>query len=192
MIKLNNVTVSFGSKTVLHNFSLDIKQGEHIALMGPSGSGKTTILRLIARQLPPTAGTVQVDTNRISYMFQDHRLLPWMTAEENVNLVLGDSKATLHIAQDWLDKVGLADAYNKYPSELSGGMRQRVSLARALAYNGDIFLLDEPLSALDEDTALQMLELIQTHTVGKTVIFVTHRNSHAEHFSPNIIQLKKA
>ncbi len=190
MIKLQNVTLKFANTVVLDCANLSVDSGEHIALMGPSGSGKTSILRLLAQQITPTSGTVQISTEKISYMFQEPRLIPWLTAEQNVNLVLGDHKSTLPLARSWLDKVGLSDSYAKLPSALSGGMRQRVSLARALAYDGELFLMDEPLSALDEETAEQMLQLINTYTKGKTLVFVTHNTNQANAITDTIYSIK--
>ena len=124
-------------------------------------------------------------------MFQEHRLLPWLTAAENVNLVLGDHPESLPEAIKWLKRVGLGDSIDKYPKELSGGMRQRVSLARALAFNGDLFLMDEPLASLDEESANEMLRLIKKHTDGKTVVLVTHNTEHAKLFADTIYLIKK-
>ena len=158
MIELKNITVKFDTTTVLKDFSLTATKGEHIALMGPSGSGKTTVLKLIANLIHPNTGEVKVSTDKISYMFQEPRLAPWLSAAENVNLVLGDNAESLPEAVKWLKKLGMEDAIDKYPHELSGGMQQRVALARALAFNGDLLLLDEPLSAIDEDLAEELLE----------------------------------
>lgn len=191
MINLKNVTLTYGGNVILKDLNLSVKNGEHIAIMGESGSGKTTILKLLAKQLSPTSGEVTVNSNRISYMFQEHRLLPWLTAAENVNLVLGDHPESLPEAIKWLKRVGLGDSIDKYPKELSGGMRQRVALARALAFNGDLFLLDEPLASLDEESANEMLNLIEQHTAGKTVIFVTHNTEHAKQFADAIYVIKK-
>ncbi len=192
MVKLKNVTVQFDENKVLDCFSLTVKNGEHIVLMGPSGSGKTTVLKLIAGILIPDSGTVDINAQKISYMFQEPRLLPWLNAEENVNLVLGDKTETLPVARQWLERVGLDDAAKKYPSELSGGMKQRVSLARALAYDGELLLLDEPLSALDEATAQNMLTLVKEYAAKKTVILVTHNASHAKSISGRIIVIENA
>lgn len=190
MIKLKHIHVSFGSHQVLKDLTLHIHPGDRIALMGPSGSGKSTLLKLIAGQLKADSGTVEIAADRISYMFQEPRLLPWLTAAENVNLVLGDRPETIGTALQWLERVGLGSAASKRPHELSGGMRQRVALARALAYNGDVFLLDEPLSALDQALTAEMLSLISTYTAGKTVIFVTHDPKQAQAVSDTIIYLK--
>ncbi|MDD6503624.1 MAG: ABC transporter ATP-binding protein [Oscillospiraceae bacterium] len=180
MIELKDVSVAFQGHSVLEHCSLLVPDGGHTAVMGPSGSGKTTLLRLIAGQLAPDQGSVTVSHGRISYMYQEPRLLPWLTAEENVNLVLSDKPETMDTARQWLAAVGLADAMKKRPAELSGGMRQRVSLARALAYDGDLFLLDEPLSSLDEAMAVELLDLLKQYTQGKSMIFVTHSPEQAK------------
>jgi len=189
MIELNAVTAGYREQTVLENCSLRVFPGEHIAVMGPSGSGKTTLLKLIAGTLPPRSGTVRVEAEKISYLFQEPRLLPWLTAEENVNLVLSDSAATMDQARHWLDIVGLSDAAGKRPVALSGGMRQRVALARALAYGGDLFLLDEPMSALDSALSVQLISLLKQYTQGKTMIFVTHSLEQAKRIGGKIYTL---
>ena len=191
MIELRNITVKFDTTTVLKDFSLSVEKGEHIALMGSSGSGKTTVLKLIAGLLQPNNGEIKVSTNKISYMFQEPRLAPWLTAAENINLVLGDTAESLPEAIKWLKKLGMEDAADKFPHELSGGMQQRVALARALAYNGELLLLDEPLSALDESLAETLLAFIKQYAQDKTVIFVTHSTAQAKAFADTIYVIKK-
>lgn len=190
MIEFHDVTAAYQGQIILEHCFLQVSTGEHIALMGPSGSGKTTVLKLIAGILHPISGTVRSNVERMSYLFQEHRLLPWLTAVENVNLVLSDSAKTIDDACHWLDVVGLADAMEKYPSELSGGMRQRVALARALAYGGDLFLLDEPVTALDAELSEKILSLIHQYTQDKTVIFVTHSPEQAKSISNRIYTIK--
>jgi NitT/TauT family transport system ATP-binding protein len=191
MIELKNITVKFDTTTVLKDFSLSVEKGEHIALMGSSGSGKTTVLKLIAGLLQPNNGEINVSTDKISYMFQEPRLAPWLTAAENINLVLGDTTESLPEATKWLKKLGMEDAADKFPHELSGGMQQRVALARALAYNGELLLLDEPLSALDESLAETLLAFIKQYAQDKTVIFVTHSTAQAKAFADTIYVIKK-
>jgi NitT/TauT family transport system ATP-binding protein len=174
VIDLQSVTISHGGKPLVENLSLSVAAGEHIALMAPSGWGKTSLLNLMAGLLEPTAGHVLVDSPCVGYVFQEPRLLPWLTAAENVNLVLSDHKKTLPQAEAWLERVGLGEDKDKYPQELSGGMQQRVNLARALAVEGDILLLDEPLKGLDEVCKQAMLSLLQTHSRGKTLVLATH------------------
>lgn len=180
MIELKSITVSYGNQVVLKEQDLTVSAGERIALMGPSGCGKTTLLRLIAGLKKPAAGSASIHTDRISCLFQEPRLLPWLTAEENVNAVLSDSAPTLPEARKWLVAMDLSEAAKKYPQELSGGMQQRVSLARALAYGGDILLLDEPLKGLDTETKTVMIRLISEHTRGKTLLLSTHDREDAE------------
>lgn len=187
MIEFSAVTAGYGSAPpVLENCTFRVAPGERVALMGSSGSGKTTVLRLIGARLQPRQGTVRVGAQKISYMFQEPRLLPWLSAEDNVNLVLSDGPATLAAARRALEAVGLGDAAKKRPAELSGGMRQRVSLARALAYDGDLFLLDEPLSALDADKAAELLDLLARHMEGRTLLFVTHSLAQARTLATRI------
>lgn len=179
MIELKNLHLAFGEQRVLSAQDLHIAPGESAAFMGPSGCGKTSLLRLIAGLEKPVSGTVSVRSRRLSYLFQEPRLLPWLTAEQNVNAVLSDSPATLPQARTWLEAVGLEDAAAKYPAELSGGMQQRVSLARALAFGGDILLLDEPFKGLDGETRNHMISLLRTHAAGKTLLLATHDRDEA-------------
>ena len=184
MITLQNVTLSYRDnkivKTVLNDISLRIPAGKTTVIMGPSGCGKTTLLRLAAGLIAPTSGNVTRETEHISYLFQDPALLPWLTAAENVNLVLSDSKKTLPAATEWLARVGLDGEANTYPAALSGGMRQRVALARALCTDADLLLLDEPFRGMDEDLHARMRDLINTCRLGKTTVIVTHDVQDAE------------
>ncbi len=184
MVTLQNVTLSFRDgktvKTVLNDLSLTFPEGKTIVVMGPSGCGKTTLLRVIAGLEPPDTGNVTRETESISYLFQDTALLPWLTAAENVNLVLSDSKETLRTATEWLSRVELADEANTHPASLSGGMRQRVALARALSTDAEFFLLDEPFRGMDEDLHVKMRELIRECRQGKTTVLVTHDAADAE------------
>jgi NitT/TauT family transport system ATP-binding protein len=184
MITWQNVTLTYRDnktvKTVLDDVTLHIPAGKTTVIMGPSGCGKTTLLRVAAGLIAPTSGNVTRETERISYLFQDPALLPWLTAAENVNLVLSDSKKTLPVAIEWLARVGLEGEENTYPSALSGGMRQRVALARALSTDADLLLLDEPFRGMDEDLHARMRDLINTCRLGKTTVIVTHDPSDAQ------------
>ena len=178
MVNLQNVTLSYKDgktiKTVLSDLSLTFPTGKMTTVMGPSGCGKTTLLRVIAGLESPDTGNVTRETDSISYLFQDTALLPWLTAAENVNLVLSDSRETLRTAVEWLARVDLADEANTYPASLSGGMRQRVALARALSTDAELLLLDEPFRGMDEDLHAKMRDLIRSCRQGKTTILVTH------------------
>ena len=180
MVELQDVSVAFDGKTVFEHVSARFPSGVHAAIMGPSGVGKTTLLRVIAKLLPPTAGRVRVHTPRRAVLFQEPRLLPWLTALENVNTVLSDTSRTLPEAMDWLSRVRLGAAAGKYPSELSGGMQTRVALARALAYGGNLVLLDEPFRGLDEATRDGVIDLCREVLREKTTILVTHDRTEAE------------
>ena len=190
MIQLQNITVSYGEQTVLKNMDLTVPTGGRFALMGPSGCGKTTLLRLFAGLIKPGGGELRTETGRIAFLFQEPRLLPGRTAAENVNAVLSDRQKTMPEAMKWLSAVGLSEAAGKYPHELSGGMQQRVSLARALAYDGDILLLDEPLKGLDEDTKEDMIRLLNTHTAGKTLLLATHDREEALRLADTVLQYR--
>ena len=163
-----------GSVKAVNDFCMDIEDKEFIVFVGPSGCGKTSLLRLLSGLLLPDSGNVTRETDRISYLFQDTALLPWLTVLENVNLVLSDGKQTIDEAREWLSLVGLSEDTERYPYELSGGMRQRVALARALCTDADLLLLDEPFRGLDDALREQMRHLIHTVRHGKTTVIVTH------------------
>lgn len=201
-LRLTGVTKSFvaprtGQTTLaVAEMSLDIQAGEFICIVGPSGCGKSTVLNMIAGLDKPTSGVIEKDGQSVSepgadrgVMFQDYALMPWQTVEENVGFGLrhgtpghGLNKAQRQVrVAHFIDLVGLRGSEQKYPHQLSGGMRQRVALARLLANGPDILLLDEPLGALDAQTRLILqAELLriwgETAPVSerKTAIFITH------------------
>ncbi|MCD8322522.1 MAG: ATP-binding cassette domain-containing protein [Oscillospiraceae bacterium] len=188
MIYYDSVTLTYDGAPVLEDFSLHIAPGAHIALMGRSGCGKSSALNLAAGLLTPSVGAVRVEAKRLAYVFQEPRLLPWLTAAENINAVLSDKLDTMPKALEWLAAVGLADAAGKYPAELSGGMRQRVNLARALACDGDALLLDEPLEGLDKPLQAEMLSLLRRCTEGKTLLLATHDPAQAQALDCRILK----
>lgn len=165
--------------TALEGVDLDIAPGEFVAIVGGSGCGKSTMLSLVAGLDEPTSGTVTA-TGGVALMFQESTLLPWLTAAQNVELALrlrgADLAERRERARELLAKVRLGQAADKRPHELSGGMRQRVALARVLAQEAAIVCMDEPLGALDAMTRDQMHDLIESvwQEVGFTVLFVTH------------------
>ncbi len=181
MLELTRITVSFGERAVLSDFSLRLVPGERIALMGPSGCGKTTLLRTALSLQPPDCGSVRTDAKRIAAVFQEPRLLPWCTAAENVNSVLSDSAATLPEAMKWLSLLELDDAAELYPDELSGGMQQRVSLARALAVQPELLVLDEPFKGLDAALHDRVLQTVKTalEGIGTAILLATHSEEEA-------------
>lgn len=170
MIVFENVTKRY-EDTVLEKLTLDFPKGKITALLGVSGRGKTTVLRLIAGLEKADGGIVRA-VGKVGYLFQEHRLLPTLTAFQNVRLVAeSDDAAKSALA------LCLADSLSdKLQGEMSGGERQRVALARLVAFGGDIWLLDEPFSALDEDTKARVIENLLPLMKKRTVVFVTHNH----------------
>lgn len=179
MITIDRLTLSYGSQQVLKDCSLQVEPGSRVALMGPSGCGKTSLINVIAGLLTPDSGKVSVN-GKVSYVFQEPALFPWLTAVDNINVVLSDGPETLPRAEQLLEAVGLSDCRDKYPHQLSGGQKQRIAICRALAYGGDILLLDEPLKGLDADTRDQVSALLRQEWTGKTLLLVTHDPSEAQ------------
>ena len=187
MIAIDRLNVAYGNASVLKDCALRVTAGSRIALMGPSGCGKTTLINAIAGLAAPDSGSIQVN-GRVSYVFQEPALFPWLTAEENVNVVLSDKPDTLPQARRWLEEAGLADSLNKYPHQLSGGQKQRVAICRALAFGGDILLLDEPLKGLDPDTREQVANLILNTWKDKTLLLVTHDQWEAQTLCDTVLR----
>ena len=179
MLELKEISLSFGRHAVLSNCSLHLAPGERIALMGPSGCGKTTLLRTALSLQQSDSGTVVCRAHKPAAVFQEPRLLPWLTALENVNLVLSDTPETLPAARAWLECMELADSAGLYPAELSGGMQQRVSLARALACEPDLLVLDEPFKGLDSALYDRILEVLKKALDGASLLLATHREEEA-------------
>lgn len=198
MLHVKNVSMEFYSEydkiDVLDDISFSVKEGEIVAIIGPSGSGKTTILNLIAGLIKPTSGEIIVN-GKIGYMFQRDHLFEWRTIYKNIILGLEIQK---NLTEENIEKVlrmldiyGLWEFRNSRPSELSGGMRQRVALIRTLATSPDLLLLDEPFAALDYQTKLIVSEDIYRiiKQEKKTTIIVTHDLSEAIAMSDRIIVL---
>ena len=188
MLELKNVSLRLGDKQVLRDCDLRLADGGRIALMGPSGCGKTTLLRVALSLQRPDAGEVSCSWNRIGVVFQEPRLLGWCTAEENVNLVLSDKAETLPEAALWLDRLELSEARGLYPAELSGGMRQRLSIARALALRPELLILDEPFKAMDEALAGRVGQTVAQSLPGAALLLVTHSEEEARAFGCRILR----
>ncbi len=185
MIEFKNVTFSYGEKQVLKDFSLEIKEGEHICFFGESGKGKTTLLRLICGLEKPQAGEIAgTNTKRFSVVFQEDRLLENLSVSKNVSLVGSPQKG-----DELLKKLGLQDYLNKKISDLSGGMRRRVAIARALCSDYDVLLLDEAFNGLDEDRIKDTADLILEEAEGKTVLMITHSLAHAQLLDATVIHI---
>jgi NitT/TauT family transport system ATP-binding protein len=185
IVSLKDVGKNFANGTqAIAQLDLDIRAGEFLTLLGPSGCGKSTALRLIASLTQPSRGKVSWQTVRqpgdIGFVFQEPTLMPWATVEKNVALPLGLRGTTgndirSRVAAS-LERVGLAGYEHAYPRELSGGMKMRVSIARALVTNARVLLMDEPFAALDEITRFKLNNDLMTlaQELGMTVVFVTH------------------
>ena len=205
-ISMREVSVVFEARghavPALTEASLDIAEGEFIALLGPTGCGKSTLLRIVSDLLQPTRGTVEVRgastaearrRNDFGFVFQEAALLPWRTALANIRLpleVVGyPAEGRSARCAELLANMGLTKFGHSYPSELSGGMKQRVSIARALSWNPSILLMDEPFSALDELTKNQLQdELLRIwQREKKTILFVTHNISEAVYLADRIV-----
>ena len=191
MLELHDVCFDYDQKKILDHLSISIGKGELVALMGDSGIGKSTLLNLIAGLRKPLHGVIKCDAQKITYAFQEPRLFPWLTVLENILLVLQKDEKALQKAKEALAFVSLEDCEALYPDELSGGMKSRVSLARALAHEGDLYLLDEPFSALDDSLRTRLATDLRQRfkTRGASAILVTHLQSEAELFADRIIRL---
>lgn len=170
---IKNLCKSYGNNVVLEDFSLDIAPKTIVCIIGESGCGKTTLLNLIAGIIQPTSGSIDIEHSSVSYLFQEPRLLPWRTALENVTIAL---KGNQNKAREALEMVGLKDSLDKYPNELSGGMRQRVAMARAFSFSSSLILMDEPFQNLDVKLKNNLLKQFLTlwNNDKKTVLWVTH------------------
>ena len=185
-ITLERVRKSFGDKPVLDGLTLTLPEDGAVCFFGPSGCGKTTLLRLICGLDKPDSGRISVPKGtRFSVHFQEDRLLPWQTVAENLALTMPAAAV-----QGWLEAIGLPEAGAQYPDELSGGMRRRVSLARALGHDSDVLVLDEPLRELDAPTAERMLSLIRAHRGHRLLLLVTHDRAQAEALGCEVVDLQ--
>jgi len=200
----DRITHRFGALDVLDDVSFTVGPGEVVAIVGPSGCGKSTLLSILGGLLQPTAGaakwrgaTPPGSLNPLTFVFQDFALLPWSTVEENVEFPLLHTRLTpaerRALVDDALRRTGLSDFRGTYPKQLSGGMRQRVGIARALAVKPAILLMDEPLSALDSQTRELLLEdfirLLADGTMG--AVYVTHNLEEAVRLADRIVVLSR-
>lgn len=208
LLEITDLSLSYHSKQsetkALENVNFNILDNDFVSIVGPSGCGKTTILSLIAGLLVPSSGEIILDGKKVTgvnteigYMFQKDNLFDWLTVEKNVLFALKlqkkDNPENIRFVYNLVEKYGLKEFLNHYPSELSGGMRQRVSLIRTLATRPKLLLLDEPFSALDYQTRLDIQNIVYKIILDeqKTAILVTHDISEAIAMSNKIIILSK-
>lgn len=187
-MKIANLTKRFGDKLVFDNYSIEIKENKVTYLMGESGSGKTTLLRILSGLDKDYTGNIP-RLDEVSYVFQEPRLFPNLTVQKNIQIVADKS---IFSVQDVLKIVELSGEESSLPSTLSGGMKMRVALARALYHNKDFYLLDEPFSALDEEMKDRILPKIFDFfkSNNKTVLIISHDKQEAIEYADDIINLK--
>lgn len=203
-IVFENVTKSFGDHHVVTQLDWSLPEHGTICLFGPSGCGKTTLLHLLAGICRPDSGRILgLKQRKVSMVFQEPRLLPWLSATHNVTAAMPQDlhpdlrksherrvrESREKLAKTWLARVGLADAADKLPDELSGGMRQRVALARALAHGGDLLLLDEPTQGLDAATRDDMIRLIREGEGERLTVLVTHDPDEAQAMVSSVVHM---
>jgi NitT/TauT family transport system ATP-binding protein len=188
-LQLDRVCKSFGPRAVLRDFSLTVDPGERVCVMGPSGCGKTTLLRLIAGLEKPDGGEIRGVPRRISAVFQEDRLCEGFSAAANVRVVTGRAVSGETIAAH-LRTLGLGDSLAVPVRQLSGGMRRRAALARAVLFGGDLFLLDEAFKGLDAATRTLAMDYVLRGTAGKTAILVTHDPAEAAYFGGRVIPME--
>ena len=179
MLRLHDISLRFGDRQILDRCSLRLEKGQRLALMGPSGCGKTTLARIALSLLVPDSGAVESSFAKVSAVFQEPRLLPWLTAEENVNLVLSDSAETFPAARAWLERLELGDSAELYPSALSGGMQQRLSIARALAVRPQFLVMDEAFKGMDEELKARVLRVVNDALGDCALLLITHSEQEA-------------
>ena len=184
-MECNNLSKSFGNKVVLDKFSLQLPDSGVVAFMAPSGSGKTTLTRIMCGLETPDSGYFSCNKKKISAVFQENRLISGVTALSNVMAVL--KKGEKDLALEWLEKMDIKSSGHLFPGELSGGMQRRLAIARAMAYGGDLIILDEPFAGLDSETRKKIYPYIFEKVKSRLIIFVTHDRGEAELLSDRLI-----
>ena len=188
MPKAENICKSFSEKTVLENFTNDYPDGKTSGIVGPSGCGKTTLLSILMGLIKPDSGTLVGFDRTISAVFQEDRLSDNLTVSANIRIVTGKRYSKADIEKE-LCLVGLDGCAEKSVRELSGGMKRRAAIVRAMLAESEIMFLDEPFKGLDLDTKQTVMEYVRRKTKGKTVIFVTHDREECSFLAAEIISL---
>lgn len=189
MIKLKNLSFSYGEKEVLKDLNFTFPDKGVFAIMGESGEGKTTLLRLLSGLEKPSGGAFESTHQKVAFAFQEPRLLPWLNCENNIKFVLPKEKQSSDIAEKLLHDFELEDCKKELPSALSGGMKQRLSLARALATQADLLLLDEPFSALDTALKERIAPLVKAANPDGLIVIVTHDIRDADLLGATVLRL---
>ena len=183
-IQINNLTKKYGDKVVFENYSNTLDFGGILLIKGASGLGKTTLMRIIAGLEKADKGEIIKDTKSISFMFQEDRLIPFVSVQKNLTAVCSEETA-LH----YLKLMGLESEKDASPLSLSGGMRRRVALARALCFQSDLIILDEPFKGLDEELKVSICETIKDESKKRDFIIISHDSQDAELLNAKIIEL---
>lgn len=196
LVQVKNLNKSFGSNKVFDNLNMNFEKNKITVITGPSGCGKTTLLNIISGIEKPDSGEVVSNFHSISYIFQEDRLLPDLTVYKNIEFVLKSTMTSVEmkpVIEKYIDLVKLKEARDKYPAQLSGGMKRRVAVARAFAYRSDLLLMDEPFKGLDDRLKKEIIdEFLRIYRQDKrTVIFVTHDMREAEILGDTIYSLEK-
>ena len=194
-VKLSDISKQYNNEMILENFSMKFIKNKITVLLGPSGCGKTTLLNIISGIDKNYSGEVLLNVKEVSYIFQEYRLIPWLTVYENVDFVLKsymEKDERNKVIIKYLKLVNLYEHKNKYPGELSGGMQRRVAIARAFAYKSELLLMDEPFVGLDKDLKQKIIkEFLQLWKYDKrTIILVTHDMDEANSMGDDIIDFK--
>ena len=171
MLKIEGLTLSYEHNIIIENLSYSFSDGLHYAVIGSSGIGKTTLLNALSDLKKPQNGIITSSYKNPAFIFQEPRLFPWLSALENVSIVCNDKKLSSDILKSLIKDDGIED---KFPHELSGGMKQRVAIARALAADSDIVFMDEPFKGLDDETRNEVRRYVFERLKGKTVLMITH------------------
>lgn len=188
-ILLKNISKQFENTVVFNQFNIEIPEGKITCIMGPSGSGKTTLLSILMGLIKADSGTIHgLEGKRIAAVFQEDRLCKEITVLQNIKMVCHRKVNNEQIKEE-LRKVGLDGAENKKISELSGGMKRRVAIVRAIMADSDLIIMDEPFKGLDETLKINVIEYVKQKTVGKTVIVVTHEKEEAAALLADVITI---
>ena len=184
-VRLDNIKKSYNGKAILNGLTFEAKRGQPICLFGQSGCGKTTVLNIIAGLTKANGGSIIGNEGRISYVLQEDRLLEQLSAKENIMLTARNRKA----ADSFIEAAGLSECIDMYPADMSGGMKRRTAIARAVAFDGGIMLLDEPFNGIDAGRKKAIAEFLKSFVSDKLCIMVTHDRTDAGLMDAEIFEI---